>query len=86
MNVEIDCCEGCGGLGMAVEVRDALESDCGEVLDGVELTPVDDGSVRVFVDRHEVFTTDAAESNPTRVTHIRPQKRGSVTCRGRCRR
>ena len=68
MHVEIDYCEACGGLGMAIEVRDALESDCGAALDGVELTPVDDGSFRVLVDGQEVFTTDTAEYDLARVT------------------
>jgi selT/selW/selH-like putative selenoprotein len=68
MHVAIDYCEACGGLGMAIEVRDALESDCPKALDRVELRPVDDGSFRVFVDGREVFTTDTAEYDPARVT------------------
>ncbi len=67
MHVEIDYCKACGGLGMAIEVRDALESDCGAALDDVELTPVEDGSFRVSVDDREVFTTENAKYDPARV-------------------
>lgn len=67
MHVEIDYCEACGGLGMAIEVRDALESDCGKTLDAVDLAPVEDGSFRVLVDDEEVFTTDTAEYDPATV-------------------
>ncbi|MXR50678.1 hypothetical protein GRX03_03520 [Halovenus sp. WSH3] len=68
MRVEIDYCEACGGLGMAIEVRDAVIQDCGEVVEDVDLTPVDDGSFRVFVDGAEVFTTDAEEYDLASVT------------------
>jgi predicted Rdx family selenoprotein len=68
MHVEIRYCERCGGLGMAVEVRDRIREACGEAFSDIEMTPVDDGSFSVHTGGEEVFTTDRAEYEPERVT------------------
>jgi predicted Rdx family selenoprotein len=68
MHVEIRYCERCGGLGMAVEVRDWIREACGEAFDVVEMTPVDGGGFSIRTGGEEVFSTDRAEYEPERVT------------------
>lgn len=67
MRVEIEYCDGCGSLGMAVEVRDRLRDACGETLDSIDVTPIDDGIFRVRANGQQVFSTDREEYDPDRV-------------------
>ena len=67
MIVEIEYCDACGGLGMAVEVRDRIRASCGDAVDDVEVTPVTDGAFRVHADDEELFTTDRAAYDPGRI-------------------
>lgn len=67
MDVEIVYCDACGGLGMAVEVRGRVREACGEAVDAVDVTPVDDGTFRVRAGGEEVFSTDSEPYDPDRI-------------------
>lgn len=66
MQVEIEYCADCGGVGMAVEVRDRLREACGGAIDAIDLTPVADGSFRVRAGGQQVFSTDDETYDPNR--------------------
>lgn len=66
--VEIEYCEPCGTLGMAVEVRERLRESCGGAFDGVEFVAGDHGTFRVRVDGAVAYDTERTAYDPETVT------------------